>query len=317
LMLATRAALLLKLGRPAAAIRDCTAALQLNVACGRAFHIRGVAHRRLGHWQKAHRDLSEGQRLDFSQDSVSVHMLVAQKVSTMQDLKTGRWHSVEGAKKAVELLDDKKKSSGPGLRPGQAVRVFGLSKAPHLNGRRALVQKPSAKGDGRWEVEIRLERGLVDVKSIRSENIYAVRAADAEAWRAEERVHAEERRRRDKEERRFLDGSSEKRKMEEKRSATERSMAATGFPDMDMSEKLEAEMSALPLDDGAMNLLRRLPAYEALDVLRKSQLGGIISSLSAFIKLRVKQKLGDPDSEEEPVPAGAGAAADGKRRRRA
>merc|ERR1719210_2371323 len=154
LMLATRAALLLKQRRPCAAIRDCCAALRLNPDCGKAYHVRGVAHRKLGHWKKAHRDLSQGQRLDFSEDSVNVHMFVAKKVGVIQDQKTGRWYQAEGAKKAVELLftedGDEKRRSAVDLRTGQAVRIGGLVKAPHLNGKRGIVQRLNPNDPSRW-----------------------------------------------------------------------------------------------------------------------------------------------------------------------
>eukprot|EP00448_Togula_jolla_P033459 CAMPEP_0170634508 /NCGR_PEP_ID=MMETSP0224-20130122/36648_1 /TAXON_ID=285029 /ORGANISM="Togula jolla, Strain CCCM 725" /LENGTH=167 /DNA_ID=CAMNT_0010963791 /DNA_START=1 /DNA_END=501 /DNA_ORIENTATION=- len=59
LLLATRAAILLKQRRPCAAIRDCCAALKINSLIVKAYRIRGIAHRKLGHWHKAHRDLSK------------------------------------------------------------------------------------------------------------------------------------------------------------------------------------------------------------------------------------------------------------------
>ncbi|CAE7252047.1 TDX [Symbiodinium sp. CCMP2592] len=58
-MLCTRSALLLKMKRPCAAIRDCTAALKINNHMVKAYRLRGMAHRRLGHWKKAYRDLTE------------------------------------------------------------------------------------------------------------------------------------------------------------------------------------------------------------------------------------------------------------------
>jgi len=205
LMLATRGALLLKQRLPCAAIRDCCVALKLNPDCGKAFHVRGLAHRKLGHWKKAHRDLSQGQKLDFSEESVSVHMFVAKKVGLQQDIRTGRWYHAEGAQKAVELLfteEGKEKRHARGssadLRPGQAVRIGGLQKAPHLNGKRGIVQRLNPNDKSRWEVEVRLDRGRLEVKSIRGENIIVVRAAEAEGWKEDERRHGEERHRREK-----------------------------------------------------------------------------------------------------------------------
>jgi hypothetical protein len=316
LLMATRGAILLKYRRPCAAIRDCCAALRLNPDCGKAYHVRGVAHRKLGHWRKAHRDLSQGQRLDFSEDSVNVHMFVANKVGVTVDVDTKTTRpSAEGYKKAVELLfvdDDKKsspskkKSKEPAkifdLRAGQAVRIGGLLKAPQLNNKRGIIQRMNPKDHERFDVELRLERGRVEVKAIKGENIVVVRAADAEVWKAEEAVHAEDRRRRALDEKRWLEQEESRKRMEEKKKASERSMYGDAFAGMDASERLEAEMSTLPLEEEVMNLLRRLRPEEALAVLKQVSVGGL-GNMSGFIKIKVKQKLGEPDSEEEPVPA--------------
>jgi len=71
-----RADLLLRLRRPNACIADCTAALAINPDIGKAFRLRGKAHRRLGHWEEAHKDLSMGQHLDFDDDTVEEHSFV-------------------------------------------------------------------------------------------------------------------------------------------------------------------------------------------------------------------------------------------------
>merc|ERR1711972_426589 len=55
MMYAKRADILLKLKRPNAAIADCTAALEINPDSGKAFRMRGKAHRFLGHWAQAHK----------------------------------------------------------------------------------------------------------------------------------------------------------------------------------------------------------------------------------------------------------------------
>lgn len=298
-MLATRGALLLKLRRPCASIRDCCAALVLNPDCGKAYHVRGVAHRKLGHWKRAHRDLSQGQRLDFSEDSVNVHMFVANKVGVLQDQKTGGWYKNEGAKKAVELLftaegsEKRRRAPSIDLRPGQAIRVSGLQKAPHLNGKRGIVQQVNPKDPDRWDVELRLDRGRLEVKSIRSTNITIVRAADARTWKEEETLHEEERRRREKEEKRWQEDDERKKRLQS------RGSVATSFPDMDISEKLEAEMSCMPLDEEAMGLLRRLKPQEALDVLHQVGISTVGGNLSSFVKIKVRQRLGDPDSDDE------------------
>eukprot|EP00927_Polykrikos_kofoidii_P055460 TRINITY_DN49708_c0_g1_i1.p1 TRINITY_DN49708_c0_g1~~TRINITY_DN49708_c0_g1_i1.p1 ORF type:complete len:692 (+),score=151.54 TRINITY_DN49708_c0_g1_i1:124-2199(+) len=305
-MLSTRGALLLQQKKPCAAIRDCCAALMLNPDCGKAYHVRGMAHRRLGHYRKAHRDLSQGQKLDFNEEKVAVHRFVAQKIGLHQDLKTGQW---EGVKKAVERLLDEhgKERGGPtmaprsDLRPGQAVKIDGLQKAQHLNGRRGVIQRVDPAGNGRLEVELRLDKGRVETKSLQGKNIFAIKAADARPWKEEERKHAEERKRREAEERMWKE-EEERKKMEERRRASEKQMKADGFPEMEPIELLEAEMSTMPLDEEAMGLLRRLKPDTALGILQQGNLG-TINNISGYVSLKAKQLLGDPDSEEEPVPA--------------
>lgn len=67
MMLTKRADLLLKLRRPLAAIADCDEALFLNPDSGKAFRIRGLAHRALHHWEEAHFDLGTAQTIDFDE----------------------------------------------------------------------------------------------------------------------------------------------------------------------------------------------------------------------------------------------------------
>eukprot|EP00747_Dinoflagellata_sp_TGD_P016693 gnl/TRDRNA2_/TRDRNA2_125296_c0_seq2.p1 gnl/TRDRNA2_/TRDRNA2_125296_c0~~gnl/TRDRNA2_/TRDRNA2_125296_c0_seq2.p1 ORF type:complete len:151 (+),score=47.04 gnl/TRDRNA2_/TRDRNA2_125296_c0_seq2:151-603(+) len=76
---ARRAELLLKQSRPCAAIRDCDAALKINPDSGKAYRIRGIAHRKLGHWESAHQDLVLAQKLDYEPSVVDLAKVVAEK----------------------------------------------------------------------------------------------------------------------------------------------------------------------------------------------------------------------------------------------
>merc|ERR1719323_418192 len=55
MMYAKRAEILLKLKRPCACISDCDAALEVNPDSAKAYRTRGKAHRKLGHWEEAHK----------------------------------------------------------------------------------------------------------------------------------------------------------------------------------------------------------------------------------------------------------------------
>merc|ERR1719333_488119 len=85
LLFARRAELLLRLKRPKAAILDCSAALEVNPDCGKAFRIRGVAHRRLGNWAQAHSDLAQGQKLDFDDGTTKIQAFVSKKAQVLAD----------------------------------------------------------------------------------------------------------------------------------------------------------------------------------------------------------------------------------------
>merc|ERR1712137_162057 len=81
---AKRAELLLMDRRPCAAIADCTAAIRINPHCGKAFRVRGVAHRRMGEWAEAHRDLTQAQSLDFCDRVVAAQKIVAEKLQQLE-----------------------------------------------------------------------------------------------------------------------------------------------------------------------------------------------------------------------------------------
>merc|ERR1719253_437106 len=113
--------------------------------------------------------------------------------------------------------ENKRKRTGPvaDLRPGQAVRIGGLLKAPQLNGKRGIVQRLNPNDHDRWEVELRLERGQVDIKSIRAENIVTVKKSDSQAWQAEEAVFAEARKGRQRDEKRWKEEEDKRKRMDQ------------------------------------------------------------------------------------------------------
>merc|ERR1711933_304500 len=103
MMYAKRADLLLKMKRPCACIKDCDAAIKTNPDSGKAYRMRGKAHRKLGHWEEAHSDLSMGQKLDFDDDTVDVQKFVADKWKKISEKKTRQRIKAEAkAKKEKE-----------------------------------------------------------------------------------------------------------------------------------------------------------------------------------------------------------------------
>eukprot|EP00238_Polyblepharides_amylifera_P005985 CAMPEP_0196597070 /NCGR_PEP_ID=MMETSP1081-20130531/89373_1 /TAXON_ID=36882 /ORGANISM="Pyramimonas amylifera, Strain CCMP720" /LENGTH=212 /DNA_ID=CAMNT_0041922327 /DNA_START=42 /DNA_END=680 /DNA_ORIENTATION=+ len=89
-MFAKRAACFLRLLKPNAAIRDCDAALKLNSDSGRAYKIRGTAHRILGQWEAALKDLAEGQALDYDESLYSMQVEVQDKVGQLRQRRQER-----------------------------------------------------------------------------------------------------------------------------------------------------------------------------------------------------------------------------------
>ena len=88
LMYTRRAEILLKLRRPVAAIRDADVALKVNPNLGRAFRVRGLAHRALQRWPEAHVDLAQAQMIDYDETVVSEHRHVDQVFAKIKNLET-------------------------------------------------------------------------------------------------------------------------------------------------------------------------------------------------------------------------------------
>ena len=65
LTFAKRAECYLKLAKPMAAIRDCDAALKINPDSAKGYKVRGKAYRLLGDYEKALKDLGQGQNADW------------------------------------------------------------------------------------------------------------------------------------------------------------------------------------------------------------------------------------------------------------
>ncbi|CAG9530613.1 unnamed protein product [Cercopithifilaria johnstoni] len=66
---AKRANALLKLNKPNGAIRDCDKAISLNADSAQSYKFRGRAHRLLGNFVEAHRDLAMACKLDYDDEA--------------------------------------------------------------------------------------------------------------------------------------------------------------------------------------------------------------------------------------------------------
>lgn len=292
-ILVNRAALLLQVARPRAAVRDCTAALNLNNSFFKAYRVRGGAHGKLGHWKKAHRDLTEAQKLKH--DATTEEL---QKVFAIQCKKvdpTWKEPSVEiPADKGGDptpkaprtlrpdiifapdpvippLVSFTPQEYLPDLDKGQAVTLQGLKAAPHLNGKRAVVERrdPRPTARGRWEVEVRLDAGKAEIKSLKRENIATLNKIDKEgcrSWAVEEKKFKEQR--------------AKQEKMKE---------------DFQYSKCVEAKLAKMAVGPAAVVMVRKLDPQDALNLLDRAPTeiatDDPAESLDGFIMLAAQAQL--------------------------
>ena len=103
--------------KPNAAIRDCDAALKLNPDSGKSLRLRGTAHRFLGNWEAASKDLAQGQAIDFDD-----------AVQTMQKLVDERWHEIRSRRSAAAAakrdaeLEERRKAAAEAARKAEEAK---------------------------------------------------------------------------------------------------------------------------------------------------------------------------------------------------
>lgn len=69
ILYAKRASVYIQMQKPNAAIRDCDRAISINPDSAQPYKWRGKAHRLLGHWEEAARDLATACKLDYDEDA--------------------------------------------------------------------------------------------------------------------------------------------------------------------------------------------------------------------------------------------------------
>lgn len=72
LLYAKRASCYLRMQKPNAAIHDCDRAIQINPDSAPPYKWRGKAHRLLGQWEEAYRDLQTSCKLDYDDNAYEV-----------------------------------------------------------------------------------------------------------------------------------------------------------------------------------------------------------------------------------------------------
>ncbi|XP_050376857.1 FAM10 family protein At4g22670 isoform X2 [Argentina anserina] len=85
IMYGTRASVYIKMKKPNAAIRDATAALEINPDSAKGYKARGIAHSMLGNWEEAANDLHLASKLDFDEEISAVLKKVEPNVHRIQE----------------------------------------------------------------------------------------------------------------------------------------------------------------------------------------------------------------------------------------
>jgi len=259
----------------------------------KAYRVRGAAHRKLGHWRRAHRDLTEAQGLKQDTATGDLQRVVAAHVAKLdgtlkrnagprpsEQLLAGVLPPLQGvtppAPAAATAGHDLKD-----LDKGQAVVIEGLLRAPHLNGKRGVVERsdPRPAARGRWEVELRMDGGKLEVKSLKRENIVTLNKADKLAcrtWAQEERKHREERRQREEQE-----------EQEQYRKC------------------VEAKLSKLSVSVQTCKLLGALNPKKALSIIdRAGEASG--KDVNEFLASQARLSLSESDSDDDCEEEGGG-----------
>jgi len=108
----SRAALLLKMKRPNAAIRDCNRALQLNPDSAKALKVRGKAYRYIGQYDKAKKDLQAGNQIDFDDDTFAMQKFLEDRLRGKERrelARAAREREREAERKQREFEERKRK----------------------------------------------------------------------------------------------------------------------------------------------------------------------------------------------------------------
>lgn len=275
-MLLTRAALLLKLRRPLAAVRDCSVALKIDSKSSKAYRLRGTCHRKLGHWRRSHRDLSQAEKLDDFDDSsaAAVHKFVARKLGLVQDPRTRQWTKQQtgGSQKATHPT-----KSYDGHTKGTRVQLTGLQARPDLNGWIGTVELFDSESS-RYQVKL---DGESQPHKFKAANLLTAHtgAANLEDPAIEKTQRLEQER------------ICRKRVIDKR-------LKQDGIPDMDTSELVEAEMSGMACDEVLCRLVRKLDTDQALEILWEVQ-ASHIQDKQVLLRNKVQQALGVDEEEEE------------------
>jgi len=133
LLLANRAGVLFTLEKYKAAIHDCNVALEKNSDCAKALRIRGRSYKMIGEYEKARKDLSTSQTIDYDSTAVEDLKEVMEKVAEKLQKKIKeekKKMNLEELKKQRKNTQDQEKAKnktmpGIGGMPGGMASMMG------------------------------------------------------------------------------------------------------------------------------------------------------------------------------------------------
>lgn len=134
ILYAKRASVYIQMQKPNAAIRDCDRAISINPDSAQPYKWRGKAHRLLGHWEEAARDLATACKLDYDEAASAMLKEVQPKANKIIEhrRKYERKREEKEIKEKQERIkkareeharaqrDEEARQSGAGFFPGQA-----------------------------------------------------------------------------------------------------------------------------------------------------------------------------------------------------
>lgn len=85
ILYAKRASVFIRMQKPNAAIRDCDRAISINPDSAQPYKWRGKAHRLLGHWEEAAKDLAMACKLDYDEDASAMLKEVQPKANKISE----------------------------------------------------------------------------------------------------------------------------------------------------------------------------------------------------------------------------------------
>eukprot|EP00919_Chromeraceae_sp_WS-2016_P050724 GHVR01120233.1.p1 GENE.GHVR01120233.1~~GHVR01120233.1.p1 ORF type:complete len:432 (+),score=149.71 GHVR01120233.1:51-1346(+) len=121
LLYCKRADLLLKLKRPVACVRDCDEAIKLNPDNGRAYRLRGKAYRYLGDYCNAHKDIHQGQTIDYDESLAQLQKFVDDRFTKIESHRREWERNKESFERRRKVRDIKR-------RKKQAQRAYEQAK---------------------------------------------------------------------------------------------------------------------------------------------------------------------------------------------